>query len=162
MIRPEAFLAGERAVLEGLLDVQRDEIVAILADLDDTTARIRLVPSLTTPLSLVKHATFAEKIWFHSRVAGRTRAEVGLPETIEESFALEPEDTIASVRAGFLAACEHSRGVAAQHGLDEQFEWRLGPVNLRYIYGHMIAELARHAGHGDILVEQIEDHRRRR
>jgi hypothetical protein len=155
VIRPEAFLAGERVVLEGLLDVQRDEIVDILADLDDTTARTRLVPSLTTPLSLVKHATFAEKIWFHSRVAGLSRAEVGLPETIEESFVLEPADTIASVRATFLAACEHSREVAAQHGLDEEFEWRFGPVNLRYIYAHMIAELARHAGHGDILVEQL-------
>jgi len=156
VIRPEAFLAGERAVLEGLLDVQRDEIVGILADLDDTTARARLVPSLTTPLSLVKHAAFAEKIWFHSRVAGLSRAEVGLPETIDESFVLERADTIASVRAAFLAACAHSREVAAQHDLDEQFEWRFGPVNLRYIYAHMIAELARHAGHGDILVEQLK------
>jgi hypothetical protein len=28
-------------------------------------------------------------------------------------------------------------------------------VSLRFVYVHMIAELARHAGHGDILVEQI-------
>ena len=156
MIRPEAFLAGERAVLEGMLDVQREQLVGLLADLDDAAARARLVPSLTTPLSLVKHATFAEKIWFHSRVAGVPRGDLGLPDTIDESYVLGPEDTVASVREAFLAACERSREVAAEHSLDEQFEWRYGPVNLRYIYAHMIAELARHAGHGDILVEQLK------
>ena len=46
--------------------------------------------------------------------------------------------------------------MAADHDLDEQFPWHQGPVNLRFIYGHMIAEFARHAGHGDILVEQIK------
>jgi hypothetical protein len=28
-------------------------------------------------------------------------------------------------------------------------------VSLRDVFGHMIAELARHAGHGDILREQL-------
>jgi len=32
---------------------------------------------------------------------------------------------------------------------------RRGPLSLRWIYVHMIEELARHAGHGDILKEQI-------
>ena len=148
-------VAGERELLEGLLDAQREEIADLLADLDDTEARTRLVPSLTTPLGLVKHATFVEKVWFHSRVAGVPRAEVGLPDTVDESFALEPGDTVASVREGFLAACAHSRDVARGRDLDEQFPWHQGPVTLRFVYGHMIAELARHAGHGDILVEQL-------
>lgn len=128
----------------------------LLAELDDTTARTRLVPSLTTPLGLLKHATFVEQVWFHHRVAGVPRAEVGLPDTVDESFVLEPDDTVDSVRAAFLAACERSRVIAAEHALDEQFPWHQGPVNLRFIYGHCIAELARHAGHGDILVEQIK------
>ncbi|MGQ0467805.1 MAG: DinB family protein [Sporichthyaceae bacterium] len=156
MIAPEAFLGSERAVLEGLLDVQRAQVARILDDLDEAAARARLVPSLTTPLALVKHARFAERIWFPSRVAGVPREELGLPDTIDESFLLEPEDTVASVREAFLEACEQSRAIAAEHGLDEQFEWRFGPVNLRYVYAHMIAEHARHAGHGDILVEQLK------
>jgi hypothetical protein len=143
-------------MLERMLDVQREEVAGLLSEVDDTAARKRLVPSLTTPLGLVKHATFVEKVWFHSRVAGVPRADLGLPDTVDESFVLEPEDTVASVRAGFLAACEHSRVVAATHDLDEQFPWHHGPVSLRFIYGHMIAELARHAGHGDILVEQLK------
>jgi len=152
-------VAGERDLLEGLLDAQRSEIVDLLGDLDDTEARARLVPSLTTPLGLLKHATFVEKVWFHSRVAGVPRAEIGLPDTVDESFALDPDDTVASVREAFLAACAHSREVARGRDLDEQFPWRQGPVTLRFIYGHMVAELARHAGHGDILVEQIRAQR---
>jgi hypothetical protein len=70
----------------------------------------------------LKHATFVEKVWFHSRGAGVPRADLGLPDTVDESFVLEPEDTVASVRAGFLAACEHSRVVAAAHDLDEQLK----------------------------------------
>jgi hypothetical protein len=152
----EIFVAGERALLEGMLDIQRQEVAGILTGVDDEAARARLVPSLTTPLGLVKHATFVEKVWFHSRVGGVARGDLGLPDTIDESFLLEPDDTVDSVRAGFLAACEHSRQVAARHGLDEEFAWRERTVTLRWIYGHMIAELARHAGHGDILVEQLK------
>jgi hypothetical protein len=153
--------ADDRTALEGFLDRQREEIAHLLDDLSDDEARLRLVPSLTTPLSLVKHATFVEKVWFHSRVAGVPRADIGLPDTIDESFVLEPDDTVDGVRQSFIDACEHSRTVAATHHLDEQFPWHPGPVSLRYIYGHMIAELARHAGHGDILVEQIRARRDR-
>jgi len=94
-------------------------------------------------------------VWFHSRVGGVPRERLGVPETVDESFMLTPEDTTGSVRATFLAACERSREVAADHALDEQFPWHHGPVSLRFIYAHMIEELARHAGHGDILVEQL-------
>jgi hypothetical protein len=154
-----AAVEGERALLERMLDVQRAEVAGLLAGLDDEAARARLVPSLTTPLGLVKHATFVEKVWFHARVAGVERSALGLPDTIDESFELAPDDTVDSVRAGFVAACEHSRAVAATHELDEQFPWHHGPVSLQFVYVHMIAELARHAGHGDILVEQLRSRR---
>ena len=152
----ETTLAGERALLERMLDIQREELVRPLSEVDETGARARLVPSLTTPMGLVKHATFVEQVWFHSRVAGVRRSELGLPETIDESFLLEPGDTIVSVREAYLAACERSRKIAADHpDLDEQFPWHDGAVSLRFVYVHMIAELARHAGHADILVEQL-------
>jgi len=148
-------LAAERDLLEAMLDAQRTEIAGLLDGLDDDEARRRLVPSLTTPLGLVKHATFVEKVWFHSRVAGVPRAEVGIPDTVDESFVLEPSDTVSSVREAYVAACEGSRLIAATQALDDEYPWHLGPVSLRFIYAHMIQELARHAGHGDILVEQI-------
>ncbi len=149
--------ASERTLLEQMLDTQRREVAGLLTGLDDESARERLVPSLTTPLGLVKHATFVEGVWFHSRVAGVARSALGLPDTVDESFALDQDDTVASVAAAHAAACARSREIAAEHDLDEAFEWHGSQVSLRFIYLHMVAELARHAGHGDILVEQLGD-----
>ncbi|GGR51434.1 putative damage-inducible protein DinB [Nocardioides luteus] len=147
--------ADERALLEGMVDLQREEIAGLLEGLDDEEARRRLVPSLTTPLGLVKHATFVERVWFHSRIAGIPRRELGIPDTVDESFELAPEDTVDSVRSTYLEACAHSRKVTAGRDLDEEYDWHGDSVSLRFVYAHMIQELARHAGHGDILVEQI-------
>ncbi|WP_300406758.1 DinB family protein [Nocardioides sp.] len=151
--------AAERVLLERRLDEQRSEIAAILDDLSEAEARARLVPSLTTPLSLVKHATFVERVWFHSRVAGLPRAQLGIPDTVDESFTLEPVDTVTSVLAAHRSACEESRRIAAEHDLDEEFTWHDRSVSLRFVHGHLIAELARHAGHGDILVELLRARR---
>lgn len=150
------FSAGDRAALEQMLDVQRSEMIGLLDDMTEEQARRRLVPSLTTLLGLVKHGCFVERVWFHHRVDGVPRHELGLPDDIDESFRLGESDTIATVRADFEAACVRSRDIAAEHpDLAEEFAWRLGPVSLRFIYAHMAQEYARHAGHGDILREQI-------
>ena len=153
---PEILAATDRSLLDLMLDTQRAEITALLEGVTDAEAQVRLVPSLTTLLGLVKHATFVERVWFAHRVDGRSRAEVGLPDEIDDSFRLTAEDTIASVLADFAAACETSRRIASEHSeLTETFPWRLGPVSLAFIYAHMIQEYARHCGHGDILREQI-------
>lgn len=142
-------------MLEGFVDSQRAALIALLDQVDEPEARARLVPSLTTVLGLVKHATYVEQVWFHSRVAGVTREQLGLPLSIEETFVLDDEDSIESVRRSFLAACEESRRLASKHDLEEQLPSRRREIDLRWVYCHMIEELARHAGHGDILVEQI-------
>ncbi|MGN0063297.1 MAG: DinB family protein [Nocardioides sp.] len=149
--------ADERPLLERMLDRQREEVAGLLDGLDEAAARARLVPSLTTPLGLVTHATFVEQVWFHHRVDGRSREELGIPRTVDASFRLATTDTVESVRAAYAEACERSRQIAAQHELDERFDWYGNPVSLRFVYVHMVAELARHAGHGDILVEQLAD-----
>lgn len=151
----EMHTAGERAVLQEMLDAQRSEIALLLDEVTEEEARTSLVPSATTVLGLVKHATFVERVWFHSRVAGVPRERLGLPDTPAESFALTDADTIASVRADHDEACDLSREIAADHDLDETWPWHHGPVSLRFIHVHLVAELARHAGHGDILVEQL-------
>jgi hypothetical protein len=44
-------------------------------------------------------------------------------------------------------------------GLDELvFGNRRGPLPLRWVYLHMLRELAQHCGHADILREQIVAH----
>ncbi|HEX2706051.1 MAG TPA: DinB family protein [Candidatus Lustribacter sp.] len=146
----------ERVLLEAFLDDNREELVATLAGLTDEQARRRLVPSLTTPLGLVKHAAFVERAWFQAALAGRTRAEIGIPDTVDESFALTDADTVDSVVTDFRRACGESREAAARYALDDRaLHNRRGPLSLRWVYVHMIEELARHAGHADILREQI-------
>lgn len=152
----QALLGDERTQLEAFLHDNRRELAGVVEGLTEEQARRRLVPSLTTPLGLVKHAVFAEKVWFHVAVAGMSRADLGVPETPEESFVLDPEDTVASALAELHATWEEADAIAAGLALDEPaLHNRRGPLSLRWIYVHLIEELARHAGHGDILREQI-------
>ena len=114
------------------------------------------MPSATTLLGLVKHVTFVEKVWFHVSLAGRSRLEVGIPEGADDSWVLADDDTVASVSAGYRAAWAEADEIAAPYDLDDlAVHNRRGPLTLRWIYVHMVEELARHAGHGDILREQV-------
>ena len=148
--------ASERKTLVDLLASNRAEILELLDGVTEEEARRRLVPSLTTLLGLVKHAAFAEQVWFHVTLPGRTRAEVGVPDDIDDSFRLAPDDTIASISENFRHVCAESDRLAFDHDLEDTGAHpRRGAVSLRWMYVHMIEELARHAGHGDILREQI-------
>ncbi len=148
--------ASEREQLESFLHDGRVEVVTLLDGLTEEQARRRLVPSLTTLLGLVKHAAFVERVWFDVALAGRSRAEVGLPDTVEESFELMADDSVESVTQSYRDAWSRAVRVAGDHALDDlALHNRRGPVSLRWIYLHMIRELARHAGHGDILREQV-------
>jgi len=85
----DATLAGsEREQIEAFLCDNRTGILHLLDGLTEEQARRQLVPSCTTLLGLVKHAAFAERVWFDVALAGRTRAAMGLPEAVDESFVL--------------------------------------------------------------------------
>jgi hypothetical protein len=143
----EAFLDDHRAVLQACLD-----------GLTEEQARRSLVPSETTLLGLVKHATFVERVWFDEAVSGRSRAEIGIPATPHESFLLEDDDDIATVQEAHREACAGSRRATASLGPDDVVHGnRRGPLPLRWVYLHMLRELAQHSGHADILREQVLD-----
>lgn len=144
-VQLEVFLDEHRAILNGCLD-----------GLTEEQARRSLVPSRTTLLGLVKHAIFVEKVWFDEAITRRTRAEIGIAATPDESFVLDASDTIASVKRAHQEACEASRRATAELGLDDiVYGNRRGPLPLRWVYLHMLRELAQHCGHADILREQI-------
>jgi hypothetical protein len=148
--------ADERPMLDSFLDDYRAELRSSLDGLTEEQARRSLVPSLTTLLGLVKHATFVELAWFDEAVTLRERATFEVGSTVDESFTLGPEDTIASVLERYDAVCEASRRRVAGMSLDDLVRGnRRGPISLRWVVVHCIAELAQHAGHADILREQI-------
>jgi hypothetical protein len=138
------------------LDEHRAEFVASLDGLTEEQARRSLVPSRTTLLGLLKHLIFVEKVWFDEAVTGRSRAEIGIPGSPDESFLLDDADTIAGLRAEYARTCAESRRVAATLGVDDVVTGnRRGPLPMRWIYLHLLRELAQHCGHADILREQI-------
>ena len=145
-----------RAQLEAFLDEHREALDRCLDGLTEEQARRSLVPSLTTLLGLVKHAAFVERVWFDEAITCRPRAEIGIPETVDESFTLDDDDTIASVVQAHREACEASRRATADLDLDDLVHGnRRGPLPLRWVYLHVLRELAEHGGHADILREQV-------
>ncbi|HEX5561586.1 MAG TPA: DinB family protein [Nocardioidaceae bacterium] len=145
-----------RVQLEVFLDEHRAELNGCLDGLTEEQARRALVSSRTTLLGLVKHATFVEKVWFDEAVTRRSRAEIGLPATPDESFILDVDDSIATVQAAHRDACAASRRATASLQLDDTIHGnRRGPLPLRWVYLHMLRELAQHCGHADILREQV-------
>jgi hypothetical protein len=145
-----------QAQFEAFLDEHRAGLNRCLDGLTEEQARRSLVPSATTLLGLVKHATFLERVWFGEAVTGRSRAELGLPEDSADSFLLADHDTIASVQHAHREACASSRRATSSLTLDDRLSGhRRGPVPLRWVYLHVLRELAQHQGHADILREQI-------
>lgn len=142
--------------LSVFLDAQRATLRATLADLTEAEARARLVPSLTTLLGLVKHATFLQVVWYQEAVTGTPRTALGQPAAVDDSFQLTPSDTIASVLADFDRVCGIARQVEATHAVDDVVRGhRLGPMTLRWVQLQVLRELAQHNGHADILREQL-------
>ncbi|MEO6086360.1 MAG: DinB family protein [Umezawaea sp.] len=145
-----------RTQFEVFLDEHRGALNRCLDGLTEEQVRRSLVPSRTTLLGLVKHAIFVEKVWFDEAVTCRSRAEIGIPMTPDESFILNDDDTIATVQRAHIAACEASRHATSSLALDDLVHGnRRGPLPLHWVYLQVLRELAQHCGHADILREQL-------
>jgi uncharacterized damage-inducible protein DinB len=149
-------VADERATLEAFLDDYRDIVVRKVSGLSDADARRRLVTSQTTVGGLIKHLRWAEYGWFDQLLQERTNDNRRTHERSWE-FDFLPEESLPTLIAQYQTQCEESRRIAAKYALDHTVPHvRLGRVSLRWIYLHMIEETARHAGHLDILREQLD------
>ena len=145
-----------QAQIEAFLDEQRVALGGCLDGLTEQQARSSLVSSKTTLLGLVKHGIFVEKVWFEEAVTCLSRDELGIPAGPDQSFDLDPDDTIATVRQAHAAACAASRRAVADMDLSALLLGnRRGPLPLRWVYMHVLRELAQHCGHADILREQV-------
>lgn len=149
---------SERALLENALDRNREALIATARGLSEADARRRLVSSLTTPISLLKHAAGAERIWFQRFWGGLDADECdGYSERDLGTFAVGDDESLADVIAEFERLSARSRQIAARFALDDTKENpREGTVSMRWTLQMMSEEFARHAGHGDILREQLD------
>ncbi|HEY3926595.1 MAG TPA: DinB family protein [Acidothermaceae bacterium] len=152
----DVLLDDERTQLEAFVEEYRSALDRTLDGLTDEQARRRLVPSATTPLGLLKHVTWMQRVWFEECIGGVTRVELGLVNSAEESFQLAGDDTVINVQAAHRQACATARAAAADLPLDTVVAGhRTGPRTVRWVYLQVLRELAHHCGHADILREQI-------
>lgn len=116
-----------------------------------------MVPSLTTPIGLIKHCAAAERVWFQRTIGRLDESQCdGYARGDDNGWTVPQGQTLAQVIAEYEAAAARSRAIARTVTDDEVFvHYRRGTVSFSWICAHMIEELARHAGHADILVEQI-------
>ncbi len=86
---PANFAAPLRDQFEVFVDDHRRALLDCLDGLTEEEARRRLVPSKTTLLGLVKHATFVDQVWFDEAITARSRDEIGCPADPDASFGLD-------------------------------------------------------------------------
>lgn len=158
MAQPENAVAtaAERPMLEVWLDTYRATVVDKITGLSEEDIRRRLVPSLTTVGGVVKHLRWVETGWFEYLLGARS-GDNRRAHPRDWEFTVQPDDTADSLIAGYRAACARSRAVAKGFALDDVVpHHEMGSVSVRWVYVHLIEETARHAGHLDILREQLE------
>ncbi len=149
------------------VDQQLDAIRAAAIGLTEEQLKVRPCRSALSIGGLIKHATYVMR-GATERLAGQT-TPAGLDDTAiaayTASFALADDEsggtTLAAfdtTRPGYLAAVAATDPGAATveppapwHGIYDS-----RPAHARYYLVHQIEELARHAGHADIIREQID------
>lgn len=148
----------ERTMLSGFLDWYRAVVARKVEGLAEEQATRVMTPSGLCPLGIVRHLTWVERLWFQWRVAGEDVSLFTGPDNAV-TFGLEPGDTIASVLDGYRAQIEQSRRIVDAASLDDvsvHTSPHFGPVSVRWALLHLVEETARHAGHLDVLREQLD------
>ena len=155
----EPVAADERATLDGLLEWHRATLLWKCAGLTGEQLAWRPVPaSGLSLLGLIRHLTDTERAWFRRRVGGLALPDVYTrPDRPEAAFE-DAEPAMAEADVARLAGeWELCREAVAGVPLDTTFgHERWGTLSVRWVYGHMIAEYARHLGHADLLRESID------
>jgi uncharacterized damage-inducible protein DinB len=153
-VRPPDVNADERTTLLAFLDYLRATVVAKVVDVPDDLARTPGVPSGTSLAGLLKHLTAVEFNWFVWTYHG---ADV---EQMDHAMEVAPDEHVSDLVAAYrrvTALCNEV--VDGWESLDVPAARWLGPTaprSRRWILVHMVEETARHAGHADILREQLD------
>ncbi|GAA5021699.1 DinB family protein [Terrabacter aeriphilus] len=164
-------VADERESLIAYLDQQRDAFATVAFGL--TEEQIRLAPTAGT-LSiggLVKHVTTCERGWTE-RMAAAPEAPAPPDQTMEEQtaawgddFRVTDDDTLESLLAGLAAQGDVTREVLRTADLGAAvpvprdapwFPHDVEAWSVRWVAMHLVEELARHAGHADIVRESVD------
>jgi hypothetical protein len=138
------------ALLEALSTL-RASVLKKLSGLSADDARRSTVPSGTNLAGLIQHLTFVESKWFEQIVAGRK------PSRGNRSMHVDQSVSLSELRSDYRAACDASDAIVRELGDPAAPVTHMGKSrDLRWAILAVIDETARHAGHADIIREQID------
>ena len=144
-------MASELEELRKALDGMRASVLRKLTGLSDADARRSTVPSGTNLAGLVQHLTYVESLWFEEVVSGGS-ARMG-----KRSMQVDQAVSLATLRSEYRAACAASDAIISSIGDADAPVSRAGKTrDLRWAILSVLGETARHAGHADIIREQID------
>ena len=139
------------------LDAQRQAVRNKLAGLSEDDARKRSTPSSLSLLAILKHLGYCERRWFHVGVAGRDIPGAWPVEDWDAEYQLADDETVESVTAFYDEIVAESRRIVDGLSPDTPCAHPdLAHWNVRWVMLHMIEEVARHAGHADIIREAVD------
>jgi uncharacterized damage-inducible protein DinB len=154
--------ADERTALLGWYDLQRGIVRLKAEGLTDEQAHRALLPTspLMTVAGIVSHLAACEDLWFRECFLGERASGRGFgPDAGEDDDFRVEGVTLEQVLADYEAACARTDATVAAHDLDDTGSTAIhsvGDATLRWMLLHMLEETARHAGHLDLLREQLD------
>ncbi|RAS62280.1 uncharacterized protein DUF664 [Lentzea atacamensis] len=146
---------GELDVAHAFLKFQRHCVLKKAEGLTEDQLRRPMVDSGTSILGLIQHLMEAERFWFDHHLGGAHWSEED-----ELDMAVPAGMSSGEVIADYLAAAADSdRAIEAAGDPEAPMAIPLPDGvrhSLRWILAHMTTETARHAGHADIIREQLD------
>ena len=145
---------GELDTALAFLSFARHCVLKKADGLPEEQLRTVLVDSGTSILGLIQHLAETERYWFGHHLAG-----AAWDPGQEHGMTVPGDRAAADVLAGYRAAIDDSdRAIRAAGDPEARFAV---PVEgnrhtLRWVMAHMTSETARHAGHADIIREQLD------
>ncbi|MDY6999969.1 MAG: DinB family protein [Actinomycetota bacterium] len=164
-------IADERAGLREYLTAQQYAFRAIAYGLTDEQARATPSVSTLSIGGLIKHVTNCQRSWMRRVAAAPEPCESdtlppdGQAADYRSEFVMRDDETLADVLAAFEAQnaetirLVESADLGAAVPVPPNAPWfprDIGAWSVRWVLFHLIEELARHAGHGDIIRESID------
>jgi hypothetical protein len=158
-------VATETDAIAAFLAQQQDAFRALLFGL--TPAQAAETPSASS-LSLgglVRHATLTQQGWLDSAEAAPGTPEPrGGVEAYVDGFRFDANDSLDELLAEFDAVCAAVLDAVRRLDLDTPvpvpdapwFPKDVAAWSVRWVWWHLMEELARHAGHGDIVRETLD------
>jgi hypothetical protein len=157
----------EIELILGFIAQQRDGLRYAAYGLTDDQARLTPTAGTLSVGGLVKHVTEMERSWMDTTLQRQRPDDLdGQEAGYEDGFRLLPGETIAGALEQLAAAAAETEAIVREIGdLDHLvpvpkgvpwFPQDLEHWTLRWVLLHLIEEIARHAGHADIVRESID------